>query len=100
MNTTGAACSVITRIEVLGYHKMSSKTTEFFIALFENIIVIPINDAIVEKAIALKQVKPLSLGDSIIASTALVHSIPLATNNVKNFQWIEGIGIINPVDRV
>ncbi|WP_027354373.1 hypothetical protein [Desulfosarcina sp. BuS5] len=39
------------------------------------------------------------LGDAIIAATALIHNLKLATANIKNFKWIENLGIINPLEK-
>ena len=36
--------------------------------------------------------------DAIIAATALVHQIPLVTRNTEDFQNIEGLRLVNPVD--
>lgn len=40
----------------------------------------------------------MSLGDAIIASTALTHQLPILTRNDKDFTWINGLEIINPFD--
>jgi len=39
----------------------------------------------------------MSLGDAIIAGTALEHGLTLVTANVKDFQWIPNLKVINPV---
>ena len=36
--------------------------------------------------------------DAIIAATALTHAIPLVTRNTDDFQNIEGLRLINPID--
>jgi predicted nucleic acid-binding protein len=40
--------------------------------------------------------RPISVLDAQIASIALVHDLKLATRNVKDFQFIEGLKLINP----
>ena len=35
---------------------------------------------------------------ALIAATALDHELPLATRNVKDFDWIAGLTLINPID--
>jgi predicted nucleic acid-binding protein len=42
--------------------------------------------------------KKMSLGDTLIAATVLDYAIPLATRNTKNFAWIPGLSLINPMD--
>jgi len=39
----------------------------------------------------------MSLGDALIAATALEHRLILATRNVKDFEWITGLKIVNPI---
>ena len=48
---------------------------------------------------ARKQVgRPISTEDAQIASIALVHGMKLATRNIKDFQLIENLELINPWD--
>ena len=46
--------------------------------------------------ICAKTDRTLTVEDSIIASSAIVHHMFLVTRNVKDFDSIEGINIINP----
>lgn len=46
---------------------------------------IPITDPVLDEAIRLKQSKKMSLGDSIIAGTALLHGGELAPATSKIF---------------
>ena len=39
----------------------------------------------------------MKLGDSLIAATALEHDLSLATNNTKDYKWIDGLVLINPI---
>ena len=39
----------------------------------------------------------MSLGDSIIAATALCHRLRLATNNTADFKGIPGLELFNPL---
>jgi predicted nucleic acid-binding protein len=38
----------------------------------------------------------MTLGDSLIAATALVHGRTLVTRNTKDFQWIAGLRLLDP----
>jgi predicted nucleic acid-binding protein len=40
----------------------------------------------------------MSLGDALVAGTALVHGLTLVTRNVEEFQWIQGLSLLNPFD--
>jgi len=42
----------------------------------------------------------MSLSDAIIAATALEHDLTLVTRNLKDFEWIEGLKLLNPVDDI
>ncbi|CAN5611944.1 hypothetical protein BH10ACI3_BH10ACI3_02470 [soil metagenome] len=53
---------------------------------------------VVERAIWLRQQKKIGLGDAIVAATALVHELTLATRNTKDFKWIDSLTLVNPFD--
>ena len=40
----------------------------------------------------------MTLGDSLIAATALVWDHELVTRNTEDFAWIEGLRVINPFE--
>ena len=39
----------------------------------------------------------MSLGDSIIAGTAIIHKRTLVTRNIDDFRWIEEIDLLDPL---
>ena len=39
----------------------------------------------------------MSVGDAIIAATALHSGLTLATHNAKDFAWIEGLDVVDPL---
>ena len=90
--------SAVTRIEVYGYPGLTDLDKVTFDRMFRPIVTLPVDETIIEKAILLRQMRKMSLGDSIIAATALCHDQPLATRNTADFEWIEGLQICNPVD--
>ena len=90
--------SVVSKIEVLGYHNLSAELKNDTETLFSLFDIISIGDTIIDIAISLRQQKKMSLGDSLIAATALVHKKTLVTANVKDFDWIEDLKIINPME--
>ena len=89
--------SALSKVEVLGYHKLSSEERILFEEFFAAVIILPITATIIENAIQLRQQKRMSLGDSIIAATAIVNQLPIATHNVKDFEWISQINVIDPL---
>ena len=96
MGETDRSISLISQVEVLGYHNLSVSEKMFFDGFFDNFRTLPIDEAIIEKATKLRQQKKMSLGDSIIAATAIEFGLALATANSKDFGWIEGLEIFDP----
>ncbi|VFN03936.1 MAG: hypothetical protein BECKG1743D_GA0114223_108474 [Candidatus Kentron sp. G] len=94
-----AVASVVTKVEVLGYHRLLPQHRQRLEDLFHVLPVLPVSDPIIEQAIALRQQRRMSLGDALIAATALVHDTKLATANTNDFDWIEGLDVVNPVIR-
>lgn len=39
----------------------------------------------------------MSGGDAIIAGTALIHGLTLATRKTRDSAWIEGLGLVDPL---
>lgn len=91
--------SVITEVEVLGYHKLTKKDKNYFASFFHQSLVLPITQEILQQTIQLKQNQKMSLGDAIIAATALENDLILATANTKDFKHIKGIKLINPMTK-
>ena len=73
--------SIITKIEILGFHKLTIEDKILFEGFFKTIIIVPISNYIVEKAIDLRQQRRMALGDSLITATALTH---IAINQKRN----------------
>jgi toxin FitB len=40
----------------------------------------------------------MTLGDAIIAGTALVYELTLVTRNIDDFRWIAELNLLNPFD--
>jgi len=90
--TTSAICY----IEVLGYHRLTEKDRESLEEFFSAIRVLPLSHEVIEQAVKLRQIRKMSLGDSLVAGTALVHRLPLVTRNTRHFAWINGLTLIDP----
>ena len=87
--------SIISQIEVLGYHQLKQVEKTFLNNFFNTISIIPLNDLVAAKAIELRQRKPLSLPDAVIAATALIYDLTLFTENVKDYTGINGLRILS-----
>ncbi len=88
--------SAIARVEVLGFQKLEESERMVLDLILERLNKIPITDPVLDEAIRLKQLKKMSLGDSIIAGTAILHGGELATRNLKDFQNIPGLSASDP----
>ncbi len=91
------AVSAITRVEVLGYHRLTEPERELLIDVFDSLPVLPVTDDVIEEAIRLRQVQRMSLGDALIAATAIVNHLPLATHNTTDYAWITRLQVIDPI---
>ncbi len=82
--------SDITRLEVLGFHHITSEQQNYFNSVFSVVNIIPISSEIIDNAIKMRRNYNLSVGDSIIASTVNVLDLVLYTNNEDDFRNIKG----------
>ena len=86
-------------MEVLGYHKLQEKEKTELENLFSQLTVLYPTPDIFRLAILLRQERKLSLGDALIAATALHEELPLATHNTADFLWISGLSIVDPLEQ-
>lgn len=91
-----AALSDISRIEVLGYHGLKGNEKLDLEQMTKHMEILPVTRPITDLAIELRQQKSMSLGDAIIAATALEYELPLLTRNTGDFKWIDGLVLVNP----
>ena len=97
-NKSDLQVSLITKAEVLGYHKITSADEIDFITFFASVPILPVDETVIAEAIRLRQQRRRSLGDSIIAATALLYNLPVLTNNVGDFTDIDGLQVIALAD--
>ena len=93
-------CPSIVHIESLGYPSIRSIEEQRIRELLATLTTIPLADTIIEIALKLRQGKKMSLGDSIVAATALESNSQLWTVNTKDFEHIDGLDILNPLTTV
>ena len=91
------AISKITLLEVLGYHALGDEEKSRLEEILNKCHQIAIDDVIIFQAITLRQQKKMSLGDALIAATALNHQILLVTANDKDYKWIAELQLYNPI---
>ncbi|MBF0428693.1 MAG: type II toxin-antitoxin system VapC family toxin [Magnetococcales bacterium] len=92
------AISVISRVEALGYHRLSDVGRRSIEAVLDHMDILYPTVKTFENAIHLRQKRNISLGDALIAATALEHRQALVTANVEDFLWITDLTVINPLE--
>ncbi len=73
-----ASISIVSRIEVLGYPgwgNLADERRSRLIQIVSSLIELRLDAQVVDRAILLRQQRKMSLGDSIIAATALTYKI-------------------------
>src|SRR5947209_3881181 len=91
--------SAVSMVEVLGFHRLVEQDRKDLEDFFAAATILPVSDDVVRQAIKLRQAKKASLGDALVAATALVHGRKLVTRNAADFDWIAGLEVINPFDK-
>jgi len=91
------AASAISQIEVLGYHKLSEEDRQVLEQFFRTVAKLPLSETVVQWAIKLRQRRKMTLGDSIVAGTAIAYERTLVTRNTDDLRWIEEIKLLNPL---
>jgi len=89
--------SAISVLEVLGYHKLQAREKTELEILFSQLTVLYPDPEIFRLAINLRQERKFSIGDALIAATALQKEMVLATHNTADFSWVDGLSIIDPL---
>lgn len=89
--------SAISFVEVLGYHELSQADRTQFEEFFSAATILPIEDEVLEEAVRLRQLRKMSLGDALVAATALLANRTLVTRNVSDFKWVPGLRLLDPL---
>jgi predicted nucleic acid-binding protein len=85
-------------VEVLGYHKLSDSVKALFESFFRSADIAHVTKDVIDRAVSLRQQRKMSLGDAVIAATALVHSRKLITHNTSDYDWIPDLELIDPLN--
>ena len=91
--------SVVSYVEALGYHKLEAEDKESLERFFAKAPMLDMTNPVLKEAVRLRQLKKMGLGDALIAATALVHDLTLATHNAADFIWISDLSVIDPFDQ-
>ncbi|TVQ93738.1 MAG: type II toxin-antitoxin system VapC family toxin [Bacteroidetes bacterium] len=88
--------SVINKIELLGFADITENEELKFKELIKAAYVIDLDDDIVNNTIQIRKQYKTKLPDAIIAATALVNKLTIISRNIKDFDKIEGLEVLNP----
>ena len=88
----------ISAVEVLGFSDLTDTDRQFHENQFATANGLPLDDVVIKRTIELRRIKRrMSLGDALIAATALEFEHILVTNNVADFAGIANLRIENPL---
>lgn len=88
--------SAVTKIELLGWINATKEQLKPMYDFMEIANVLAISEAVIEKTIAIRQIKKIALGDAIIAATALVYDLALISRNISDFKNIDRLKLFDP----
>ena len=91
------AVSAVSIVEVLGYHRLAATDRQAFEKFFAAAPILPLDRPVVDRAVVLRQQRRMSLGDSLVAATALIHDLPLVTHNTADFKWVPALRLLDPL---
>ncbi|MBF0623394.1 MAG: type II toxin-antitoxin system VapC family toxin [Magnetococcales bacterium] len=94
----GAAVSIITTIELLGWRGHTDQSRLDARNLLRGVAEIPLSRMVANQVIALRERFAIKLPDAIIAASAMVEDLPLMTRNLDDFRRIETLRLINPFE--
>lgn len=91
--------SIISKMELLGYAFNSNLEENYISELIDSLNIVPLNDAVVNMTIAIRKNNRIKLPDAIIYATAQVMNGKLLTNNIADFEKINGnVELFNPLN--
>ncbi|MDX8399781.1 MAG: type II toxin-antitoxin system VapC family toxin [Gallionellaceae bacterium] len=86
----GAAVSVITTIEVLGWRRHDANSRAGAEKLLVCMEEVPLASSVVRRTISLRSNYSIKLPDAVIAATALTHNLKLMTRNQADLSTSTG----------
>ncbi|MEX0668563.1 MAG: type II toxin-antitoxin system VapC family toxin [Candidatus Saccharimonadales bacterium] len=87
----------ITRVEALGFSEIPAGELILLEALFSESYELPLVDSTIQQAIRLRQAKKMSLGDALVAATAIENELELWTANIDDYSHIDDLKLHNPL---
>lgn len=91
-----AAVSALSQVEVLGFHRLEAQDELFLRLALAALPPLAISEAVLSRAVWVRQQFRLKMPDAIIAATALEHGLTLVTAD-QGFANLPGLPIIDPL---
>lgn len=90
--------SFITKIELLAWNPPIPEDIRVRMEFLSGSKILHITDDVIETAIQIRKEKKLKIPDAVIAATAITYDFTLLSDNDKDFQKVEPLGLkyINP----
>lgn len=88
--------SVVNRIELLSWPNAKPADLKMLHSFITDCIVFDLTEDIVLKTIEIRKTYKVKLGDAIIAATAITNNFILLTRNVKDFNKVPGLQVLDP----
>ena len=88
---------MISYVESLGFPRIQRDERTELEGFFQDAILLPLSQTVMLEAVRLRQARKMTLGDSIIAATALAHGLTLVTRNLSDFRWIPDLTLLDPL---
>lgn len=85
--------SVITEIELLGWHKLTESQNQFYQSLLKDCQIVELTPEVRKNAIAIRKTNKIKVPDAIIAATSMYLDIPLLTFD-SGFSKIKNLNLL------
>jgi predicted nucleic acid-binding protein len=91
------AVSAVSYVEALGFNRLTPADRGGLEEFFAAAQLLPITQQVLDRAVQLRQARRMSLGDALIAATALANGLRHVTKNVSDFAWVPGLTVLDPL---
>lgn len=90
-----AGYSVISRVEALGFPKLSAVEEGSLLRLFAEFVEIHVTPQVIAETIRLRRLARIKTPDALIAATAILERAELVTRNMDDFRNIPGLRLVD-----
>ncbi len=87
--------SVVTKMEILGWYEVNHVILKQLQDFIDRALVYDLSNDVVVQTIHIRQRHKIKLPDAIIAATALTTGAKLITHNIRDFEKINNLSLID-----